>query len=70
MIRVVQFVCIAITALILWGLKSFLVTTSEWGGPQFVNGALFGAGFVVIMYLLAIWIDPSSRPRGSGPKQD
>jgi len=70
MIRVVQIVCIAITALILWALKSFLQATFEWGGPGFVDGVIFGAAFVMIMYFIAIWIDPSSRPRGSGPKQD
>lgn len=70
MIRIVQIACIAVTALILWGLKSFLMATSEWGGPGFVDGALFGAGFMVVMYLLIIWVDPSSRPRGSASKQD
>ncbi|RVG89285.1 hypothetical protein [Sinorhizobium meliloti] len=70
MVRVVQIVCIAITALILWGLKSFLQTLTDWGGPGFNKGFVLGMAFVMIMYFIAIWIDPSSRPRGSGPKQD
>ncbi len=70
MLRVVQFTCIAITALILWGLKSFLQATFQWGGPGFVDGFLFGMLFAVAGYLLIIWIDPSSRPRGSTSKQE
>jgi len=70
MIRIVQIACIAVTALILWGLKSFLQATSEWGGPVFDVGFLSGMAFTVAAYLLIIWVDPSSRPRGSVSKQD
>ncbi|VTZ61765.1 hypothetical protein EMEDMD4_310014 [Sinorhizobium medicae] len=37
MLRVVQFTCIAVTALILWGLKSSLQATFQWGGPGLVT---------------------------------
>lgn len=70
MIRIVHIACVVVTVAILWGVKSFLQATGSWGGPGFVDGALFGAGFLIMVYLLIIWIDPSSRPRGSSTKQD
>lgn len=39
-------------------------------GDGFDPGFVFGMLFAVSAYLLIIWIDPSSRPRGSGSKQD
>lgn len=70
MLRLVQIACIVVTAFILWGVKSGFQSLASWGGPVFVNGFLAGAAFMVGLYLLICWIDPSSRPRGSTAKQD
>jgi len=68
-LRIVQITCIVITAAILFAIGRFLLLAAHWGGPGFVDGALFGAGFVIVAYLFICWIDPSSRPRGAAGKQ-
>lgn len=64
-LRFVQIACIVITAGILFLVGRGLLLAADWGGPGFIDGALFGAGFVIAVYLLICWLDPSSRPRGS-----
>ncbi|MCH4546832.1 hypothetical protein MK632_13715 [Rhizobium changzhiense] len=68
-LRIVQITCIVLAAGILYAIGRFLLLAAHWGGPGFVDGALFGGGFVIVFYLLICWIDPSSRPRGTGSKQ-
>jgi hypothetical protein len=68
-LRLIQIVCIVITAGILYAFRSALLGLFDWGGPSFVDGFLIGAGFVVAMIALIMWIDPSSRPRGSAEQK-
>ena len=70
MIRTVQILCILVTAAILYGIGKSLDLLSGLFKPGFDAGFVFGGLFVVGMYLVIIWVDPSSRPRGSAPKQD
>jgi uncharacterized membrane protein (DUF441 family) len=70
MIRIVQIACIVVTAAILWMIGRGFTWMIDAGGPRFVDGFLCGAIFIVAMYGLCCWLDPSSRPRGSAPKQD
>lgn len=68
LVRLLQITAIALTGLILFGLKEGAEALGDVFGPGFAAGNLFGAGFIIVAYLLICWIDPSSRPRGSGPK--
>lgn len=65
MVRVLQIVCIALTAAALYGVNKGTDEIGRLLGDNFNAGCLVGAGFVIILYLLICWIDPSSRPRGS-----
>lgn len=69
LLRVVQIVCIVVTAVILWLIGRVLTGLSSWGGPGFSLGFIFGAFFVVIVYGFICWIDPASRPRGTRPEE-
>ena len=66
---VVQLACIALTALLLFGLREGAHVLDDVFGPGFVWGNIFGAGFVILLYLVICWFDPSSRPRGSRSDQ-
>lgn len=70
MIRFVQIACIAVTALVLFAFRESFLSLRVWFGPDFPIGFLCGAFFMMVVYLLIIWVDPSSRPRGSASKQD
>lgn len=70
MIRVVQILCIVVTAAILYGLWKAFMSLRLVFSAEFPLGFMAGLLFAVGIYLLITWIDPSSRPRGSGPKQD
>ncbi len=68
-LRIVQIICIVITAAILYGLNAATDGLGRLLGYDFNSGFLVGAGFMVLLYLAICWIDPSSRPRGTGGKQ-
>lgn len=68
-IRLIQFACIAITAEVLWLLRHTLLALFDWGGPGFPDGFMFGALFVIGLYGIICWLDPSSRPRGNASNQ-
>ncbi|MCS3741996.1 hypothetical protein FHX16_003988 [Rhizobium sp. BK661] len=68
-LRLVQIACIVITAGILWIMREGVVSLMDWGGPGFVNGFLVGALFIVAMVALIMWLDPSSRPRGTSQQK-
>lgn len=70
MIRVVQILCIVVTAAIMYGLWKAFMSLRTVFSVDFPIGFMAGLLFAVCIYLLIIWIDPSSRPRGSGSKQD
>lgn len=70
MIRIVQIACIAVTALILYAIGKGTDVLGSYFGEGFDPGFVFGMLFAVAGYLLIIWVDPSSRPRGSASKQD
>lgn len=70
MIRIVQIACIAVTAMILYGIGKSLDFIGSMFGPGFDGGFIVGAVFMVAMYGLACWLDPASRPRGSSPRDD
>lgn len=69
MIRIIQIACIVVTVAILWGLRSAFVSFANWNSPGWIDGFLCGVAAVVLIYLLIIWIDPSSRPRGTAVQQ-
>ncbi len=68
-LRFVQIACIVITAGILYALRNVALSIFDWGGPSFVDGFLVGALFVMGMVALIMWLDPSSRPRGSAQQK-
>ncbi|NTF35570.1 hypothetical protein [Agrobacterium rubi] len=70
MIRLVQIACIAVTALILYGIMKGVDGVKHLIGDTFDTGFLVGMIFTLSVYGLICWIDPSSRPRGSATKQD
>lgn len=70
MIRIIQIACIAVTALVLFAFRESFLSLKAWFGPDFPIGFIAGMAFAVAVYLLIIWVDPSSRPRGSASKQD
>lgn len=59
---IMSLVLIAILAAIHQGAYSFL----EFMGAQFAGGFIAGILACFAVYGLIIWIDPASRPRGSG----
>jgi hypothetical protein len=65
MIRFVQIACIVVTALILFGIGKSLDIVGSLVGPGFDGGFIVGAVFMAVLYGLACWIDPASRPRGN-----
>ncbi len=65
MIRFVQIACVVVLALVLYGVKTGFQFAADWGGPSFVDGFLCGVAFIIVIYGIICWIDPSSRPRGS-----
>lgn len=62
---VAQVACIALTAALLFGLREGAHVLDDVFGPGFVWGNIFGACFIILLYLVICWIDPSSRPRGT-----
>lgn len=69
LLRVVQIVCIVVTALILFGIGKSLDIVGSFLGPGFDGGFVVGAVFVIAVYGLICWLDPASRPRGSRPEE-
>jgi hypothetical protein len=65
MIRIVQIACVALLALVLYGVRVGFEHLFDWGGPGFVDGFIVGVLMCFAVYGLICWIDPSSRPRGS-----
>ena len=69
LLRVVQIICIVVTALILFAFREAFYATAGFFGPGFSGGFLAGAVFVIAIYGVACWIDPASRPRGTRPEE-
>ncbi|WP_370008572.1 hypothetical protein [Sinorhizobium fredii] len=70
MLRLIQIVCIALTAAILYGLGSISDALAGHFGEGFDPGFVLGMVFAVLVYLFICWLDPSSRPRGSSADQN
>lgn len=70
MLRILQVLCIVITAGILYLIGKSLDWVGTFFGPGFDGGFVSGMLFAAAVYTLICWIDPSSRPRGSSPKED
>lgn len=66
MIRVLQIACIIATTALLYAVVSGVFALRYVIGDDFEGGLIVGALFVIVLYLLICWVDPSSRPRGSG----
>lgn len=67
MVRLLQIVCIVITAAILFAFREAFYAAAGITGPGFGWG--FAGGIAFAVYGLILWIDPASRPRGSAPHQ-
>lgn len=59
-------ILIAVLVAVNRGAGTFL----EYMGPGFTRGFIAGIAFTVVMYGLACWIDPASRPRGTRTPTD
>lgn len=68
-IRLIQILCIALTTAILFAINYATDAVGRLLGGDFNAGFLVGACFVIGLYGIICWIDPSSRPRGSAGKQ-
>jgi len=68
MIRIVQIVCIVVTAAILIFIGKTFLSLADIFSRDFPIGFIAGFAFAALLYLLICWIDPSSRPRGSASK--
>lgn len=66
MIRLLQIGCIIATTALLYAVVSGVDSLRYVVGDDFEGGVIVGVLFVVALYLLICWIDPSSRPRGTG----
>ncbi len=66
MLRVLQITCIALTTAILYGINWAVDGIGNFLGGSFDAGFVMGICFAALLYLAICWIDPSSRPRGSG----
>jgi amino acid transporter len=67
--RVLQIICIVLTALILFALREAFMSLRGWFGPDFPFGFISGFLFAAALYGVICWIDPSSRPRGSSSEK-
>jgi len=67
--RLIQIVCIALMAAAIYAVNVVTDGIGHLLGDNFDAGFLVGMGFTILVYLLICWIDPSSRPRGTGQKQ-
>jgi len=67
-LRLIQIACIVITAGILWAIGSAFMSLKHVFSAEFPIGFICGALFVMGMVALIMWLDPSSRPRGT-PEQ-
>ncbi|MBP2442838.1 hypothetical protein JOH51_000277 [Rhizobium leguminosarum] len=66
MIRVIQIACIIATTALLYAVVSGVDALRYVVGEDYDGGVIAGVLYVIGLYLLICWIDPSSRPRGSG----
>lgn len=66
MIRVLQIACIIATTALLYAVVSGVDALRYVVGDDFNGGVIVGVLFMIALYLVICWIDPSSRPRGSG----
>lgn len=66
MIRVLQITCIALATAVLYGINWAVDGIGNFLGGSFDAGFVMGICFAALLYLAICWIDPSSRPRGSG----
>ncbi|MDQ0558681.1 hypothetical protein QO004_000456 [Rhizobium mesoamericanum] len=66
MLRLVQIACIVITVAFTYGVVKGFDSLRYVIGNDFSGGFIVGVLFVVALYLVICWLDPSSRPRGSG----
>lgn len=69
MIRLIQIACIVVTVAILYGINKATDGIGHLLGDNFDAGFLVGGVFVIGLYLVICWIDPSSRPRGAAVQQ-
>jgi len=63
--RAIQVICILLLAGIAYAFNMGIEGVGGLLGGTFHAGVLVGAGAVLLVYALIMWIDPSSRPRGS-----
>lgn len=63
-IRIAQVACIVLTAVALYAIGRAFMSLSLVFSADFPIGFICGALFVMGMYGLICWVDPSSRPRG------
>jgi hypothetical protein len=68
-LRLIQFACIAITAVIVWAIGYGFRSLSSAFSSDFPVGFMAGAFFAAALYGVICWIDPSSRPRGAAGQQ-
>lgn len=66
MIRLLQIGCIIATTALLYAVVSGVDSLRYVIGDDFEGGLIVGALYVIVLYLLICWMDPSSRPRGTG----
>lgn len=66
MIRILQIACIIATTALTYAVVSGVDAFRYVIGDDFDGGLITGVLFMVALYLLICWVDPSSRPRGSG----
>ncbi|MBB4215555.1 hypothetical protein FHT79_002724 [Rhizobium sp. BK212] len=66
MIRVVQIACIVATSVLLYAVVSGVDALRYVVGEDYNGGVIAGVLYVIGLYLLICWVDPSSRPRGTG----
>ncbi len=69
MFRLIQIACIALTAAILYGINKAVDGIGVLLGGTFDAGFVVGVVFSALLYGVICWVDPSSRPRGSGVQQ-
>lgn len=65
MIRLLQIGCIVATTALLYAVVSGVDALRYVVGDDFNGGLIVGVLFVIALYLIICWVDPSSRPRGS-----
>lgn len=67
---VVPVLLTAILIAVLVGINRGIWWAADFFSTEVLIGFLAGCAFCVGLYYIIIWIDPASRPRGSGPATD